>query len=78
MRTDRPQKAGFEQSSSFGLRIPVSCPNVPTEILHPENTWEDKKAFYDAAKKLAKLFEENISKQGILSDSIKAAGPTAQ
>lgn len=72
------EKAGFEQSSSFGLRIPVSCPNVPTEILHPENTWEDKKAFYDAAKKLAKLFEENISKQGILSDSIKAAGPKAQ
>ena len=71
------EKAGFEKSASFGLSIPVSCPDVPAEILRPESTWEDKEAFAAAAKKLAELFEENISKQGILSDDIKAAGPKA-
>ena len=26
----------------FGLNMPESCPNVPTEILDPKNTWADK------------------------------------
>src|ERR687893_983191 len=29
----------------FGVSIPVSCPDVPNEVLQPRNTWEDKDAY---------------------------------
>ena len=33
----------FVNDGIFNLEIPVSCPGVPTEILHPRNTWPDRK-----------------------------------
>ena len=32
----------FEQHPIFGLFMPKYCPNVPTEILDPMNTWLQK------------------------------------
>jgi phosphoenolpyruvate carboxykinase (ATP) len=29
----------------FGVGIPVSCPDVPSEVLQPRNTWTDKDAY---------------------------------
>ena len=29
----------------FGLKIPTTCPNVPSDILSPRNTWQDKSAY---------------------------------
>lgn len=43
----------------FGLAIPSSCPQVPTEVLTPRNTWEDKAAYDQTMEKLVKLFNEN-------------------
>ena len=40
--------------------MPESCPNVPTELLDPKNTWADKDAYDRQAIKLAKKFEENF------------------
>ena len=59
----------------FNLSIPRSCPGVPADILNPRNTWEDKKAYDQQAKKLAHLFLENFSQfEGIPKD-ILTAGP---
>jgi phosphoenolpyruvate carboxykinase (ATP) len=61
---------------TFGFAVPTACPNVPTEILTPRNTWVDK-ANYDAtATKLAKLFRDNFTKyaEGASAD-VTAAGP---
>src|SRR4029078_2763163 len=36
----------------FGVNVPVSCPEVPNEVLQPRNTWGDKDAYDGAGKDL--------------------------
>jgi phosphoenolpyruvate carboxykinase (ATP) len=60
----------------FGMLIPGSCPNVPTEILNPRNTWTDKVAYDEAAKKLALQFIKNFERYAAgVSAEILAAAP---
>ena len=42
----------------FHLEIPVSCPDVPSEILNPINTWKDKEDYKKTALELAAKFSE--------------------
>ena len=46
----------------FGVAIPKDVPNVPSEILNPENTWSDKKEYKEKANYLANKFVENFKK----------------
>jgi phosphoenolpyruvate carboxykinase (ATP) len=55
-------KASYETDPVFGLAMPTTCENVPTEVLNPRNTWQDKAAYDATAKKLAKMFNENFAK----------------
>ncbi|MBD4339215.1 phosphoenolpyruvate carboxykinase (ATP), partial [Xanthomonas citri pv. citri] len=50
---------------------------VPSELLIPENTWEDKAAYQVSCKKLAASFVENFKKYTHMSDEVVAAGPKA-
>lgn len=50
----------FEKDPFFGLSIPKSCVNVPSEILNPRNTWADKQAYDKQAAHLVNLFIENF------------------
>ena len=60
----------------FQLCIPASCPGVPTEVLNPENTWADKKAYHTQAAKLVHKFAENVQRfKGEIPDEILNAGP---
>ncbi len=66
----------YEKDPVFGLSVPTSCPGVPSEILMPQNTWQDKKAYLVQAKKLARLFRENFRDyEERVSKEILAAGP---
>ncbi|HEY1257187.1 MAG TPA: phosphoenolpyruvate carboxykinase (ATP) [Terracidiphilus sp.] len=71
------EKVEFVTEPSFGLSIPVGCPNVPSEILNPRNAWADKAAYDKTAADLAARFEENF-KQFNASEAIRAAGPKAR
>lgn len=46
----------------FGLLMPAKCKNVPSEILNPKNTWNDKNAYDTKANELATAFNTNFSK----------------
>lgn len=55
-------KVTYQTDPVFGVSIPDSCPDVPSEILNPKNTWKDKAAYDQTAKKLAGLFVKNFQK----------------
>ncbi len=52
----------YEQHPIFGLFMPKYCPNVPTEILDPMNTWLKKGAYIGKAIQLAHSFHLNFEK----------------
>ena len=68
----------FVKDEIFGVSVPTSCPNVPSEILIPVNTWEDKEEYYQTAKALAKRFVENFKKYTHMSEEVVDAGPKAE
>ena len=60
----------------FGLEVPVECPGVPAEVLDPRNTWNDKQAYDQQARKLAQQFEDNFRKYADdVAEAVHAAGP---
>jgi phosphoenolpyruvate carboxykinase (ATP) len=62
--------------SVFGLKVPLTCPNVPTDLLQPKSTWVDKKGYDNTLNKLAELFKNNFKKyeKGVNKEII-SAGP---
>jgi phosphoenolpyruvate carboxykinase (ATP) len=46
----------------FHLNVPLECPGVSSEILNPENTWNDKAAYRQRAEKLAAEFSRHFDK----------------
>lgn len=68
----------FDTLPVFGLQMPTSCPEVPSEILNPRNTWKDAAAYDAKAAHLAELFVKNFTQfaDGV-SDDIKGAAPKA-
>jgi len=66
----------FETIPFFQLEIPVSCPEVPAELLNPRNTWQDSAAYDQTAKNLAIKFQQNFKKfEAHTAAEIVAAGP---
>jgi phosphoenolpyruvate carboxykinase (ATP) len=67
----------FENHPVFGLAMPTSCPDVPTELLNPKDTWADKNKYDATAEKLAKSFVNNFEKYADnANEEILAAAPT--
>jgi len=65
-----------QEDETFGFAVPTECPDVPSELLVPSNTWEDKDAYAAGAAKLAELFQENFKTYADgATEEILAAGP---
>jgi phosphoenolpyruvate carboxykinase (ATP) len=73
----RLDQVEFISEPAFGLSIPVSCPGVPAEILHPRSSWADKAAYDRQAIDLAARFDANFQTLGA-PEAIRAAGPKAR
>ncbi|MEQ8424761.1 MAG: phosphoenolpyruvate carboxykinase (ATP), partial [Cyclobacteriaceae bacterium] len=68
--------AKYEKHDIFGVAMPTSCPNVPSEILSPRNTWKDKEAYDQKANHLAGSFNKNFEKFAeFANDEILAGAP---
>jgi phosphoenolpyruvate carboxykinase (ATP) len=69
----------MQTDPTFGFEVPTECPEVPSEILIPKNTWDDPEAYDQQAQKLAGLFADHFEKyEDMASPEIAAAGPTAE
>ena len=67
---------GFRTHSIFGTEIPMTCPDVPGEILSPRETWKDDIAFYKKANDLAQRFNDNFKKfEEFANEEIMAGAP---
>lgn len=68
-------KVNFENHPVFGYQMPTACANVPTELLNPRNTWEDKSAYDMQANKLANMFVKNFEQyaSGVDAEILSAA-----
>ncbi|MFC7357833.1 phosphoenolpyruvate carboxykinase (ATP) [Jejudonia soesokkakensis] len=67
----------YEKHPIFGLHVPQSCPNVPSEILNPKETWKNKKAYEIQANELSASFKENFKKfEEFANDEIMAGAPS--
>lgn len=73
------EKVEYKHDDTFNLDVPQSCPNVPSEIMNPRDTWEDKAAYDLSAKKLAKMFADNFAKKyPNMPKNIAEAGPKGE
>mgnify|MGYP000844151467 FL=1 len=69
-------KVDYNTMPVFGLAMPKSCPGVPSEILNPRNTWNDKNEFDAKAQTLAASFVKNFAQYAeYANDEILNAAP---
>jgi phosphoenolpyruvate carboxykinase (ATP) len=52
----------YTVNTDFHLEVPNSCPGVPSVMLNPINTWNDKDRYREKAKKLALEFSQHFDK----------------
>lgn len=54
----------FTTDKTFGLQIPTTVKGVPSDVLFPRETWNDKEAYDKKANELIEAFRENFEKFG--------------
>ena len=66
----------FKTHEIFGLAMPTTCPDVPSELLDPKSTWKDGAAYDAKASELAEKFVNNFEKfKEFANEEIMAASP---
>lgn len=64
-------KVEHEVHPILNLKMPKSCPDVPSEILNPRESWSDKAAYDAQAEKLRDMFRENFKNKGFAEYGIE-------
>lgn len=52
----------YREDNLFHVMVPETCPGVPDKILNPIETWEDRGAYMERAKKLAEDFSRHFDR----------------
>ena len=70
------EKVEYRKDKLFGFEVPVSCPDVPEDVLTPESSWGNKDEYWKKYDALAARFVENFKlfAEGC-SEEVKNAGP---
>jgi len=74
--TGKLDHEAYQINPVFELSFPVACEGVPSELLNPRNTWENKADYDRTAANLASKFVNNFEKfASETSQEILAAAP---
>lgn len=52
----------YKKDPIFGFEVPMTCPNVPDDVLDPSISWHDKKEYDRRYRDLAMRFVQNFGK----------------
>lgn len=64
IQSNKLNDVALENDPIFNLAIPCEVPSVPTELLKPQQTWEDTNTYKVKAQELAKSFHTQMEKFG--------------
>ncbi len=53
-------KVEYRKDKLFGYEVPLSCPDVPEDVLYPESSWGNKEEYWKKYDALAARFNENF------------------
>jgi len=69
-------KVEYRKDKLFNFDVPMSCPDVPVEVLEPANTWGNKDEYWKRYDGLAARYIENFKLFASgCPDEVVAAGP---
>jgi phosphoenolpyruvate carboxykinase (ATP) len=70
------ENVSYQTDEIFGLAFPITCPQVPAEILNPRDTWKDKDSYDNKAADLAGAFLKNFERFAEFADEeIQSGAP---
>lgn len=50
----------YRKDKIFGFEVPLTCPDVPEDVLEPSNAWGNKEEYWDRYDSLAARYIENF------------------
>ena len=53
-------KVEFRKDKLFGFEVPLTCPDVPEDVLEPSNAWGNKQEYWMKYDALAARYQENF------------------
>ncbi|MCR4438182.1 MAG: phosphoenolpyruvate carboxykinase (ATP) [bacterium] len=66
----------YRKDRIFGFEVPMTCPDVPEDVLDPASSWGDKDEYWKKYDALAARFIENFKLFASgCSQEVRAAGP---
>jgi phosphoenolpyruvate carboxykinase (ATP) len=69
-------QSDWEIHPVFKVSMPKTCPGLPSEILNPVNTWQDRCLYEKSARELANRFIDNFKQyEKMVSAEIREGGP---
>jgi len=66
----------YRKDKLFGFEVPLTCPDVPEDVLYPESSWGNKDEYWKKYDALVARFIDNFKlfESGV-SEEVKNAGP---
>ena len=69
----------YHEHTVFKVQMPKECPNVPSEVLSPKQTWNNDEGYYKKAYQLAKSFTDNFKKfEEFANEEIMSGAPNIE
>jgi phosphoenolpyruvate carboxykinase (ATP) len=66
----------YKRDLIFGFEVPMTCPDIPDDVLDPSSSWGDKAEYDRRYKDLASRFVQNFAKfADETSQDVIDAGP---